>query len=200
MDSNHDIGKLFSNKLKNYQVAGSEADWQKISSKLGRANFVKFSLVTFNIYYLSAILIFAGSATYSGVKNFALTHKVQKLEKSIEAYQKTGILPVTEESSIDTTEFVEPEAPDHIESSAIPSIDLKQISEPLTKGRQEKKKIPSDTISAPKVDTVITTTSKVVLSDSFKVEKRIKKVKKTVYVKPDDIVKRDTVIISKPKK
>lgn len=200
MNSSHDIEKLFSSKLKNYQVTASDADWQKISRKLGRTNFLKFSVVTFNVYYLSAILLFAGTATYSGVKNYTLNHKVQKLEKSIAVYHKTGVFPEIEEA-IDTTLVPEPEEPELMQSTTLPSLELKKISESSHNAKPDAKHAAlTDTVVTPKADSVKTEAPKENKMDSVSVEKRVKRVKKTIYVKPTDVVKRDTVIISKPRK
>jgi hypothetical protein len=204
MEGSNDIEKLFSSKLKNYQVSASDADWQKISSKLGRNNFVKFSLVTFNIYYLSAILLFAGSATYSGVKNYTLTHKVQKLEKAITVYRETGVLPGIEDETVDTADVSQPEMPEPIQSTTNPSLNIRTIVAPTAKTKTENSvKTTIDTLStAPKADSSHIEKPNIANTDSSRVtvEKKIKKVKKTVFVKPSDVLKRDTVIISKPKK
>lgn len=199
MDSNHDIEKLFSSKLKNYQVSASEGDWQKISRKLGRNNFLKFSVVTFNIYYLSAILLFAGTASYSGIRNYSLNHKVKKLEQSIAIYHKSGVLPNIEEP-IDTAEIAEPEEPELIQSTTMPSLEMKRISEPAHKVTEENKTLVADTFVIPKADTAKMNIPTDFKKDSVATEKRVKRVKKTIYVKPTDVVKRDTVIISKPSK
>ncbi|HEX2937084.1 MAG TPA: hypothetical protein VHO72_17145 [Bacteroidales bacterium] len=199
MDNNHDIEKLFSGKLKNYQVAGSDADWQKISRKLGRNNFLKFSVVTFNIYYLSAIILFAGAASYSGVRNYTLNHKVQNLESSIEVYHKTGVMPNIEEN-IDTAQVPEPEQQELIQSTTIPSLELRKVAEPTHKADDAKERAIADTAITPKADTTKIEMPKESKKDSIMAGKRVKRVKKTVYVKPSDVIKRDTVIISKPRK
>jgi hypothetical protein len=94
MDQELNIEKLFSKKFEHFEVTTSEEDWLKLNSKLKRNNFLKFSLVTFNVYYLLALITFAVTATFSGLNNHKLTKKVDQLEKTIKTYQKKEfILP-----------------------------------------------------------------------------------------------------------
>ena|ERR1035437_3382622 len=92
MDQEYNIEKLFSKKFEHFEVTTSDEDWRKLNSKLRRNNFLKFSLVTFNVYYLLALITFAGTATYSGLTNHKLSKKVDQLEKTIKTYKKKELI------------------------------------------------------------------------------------------------------------
>jgi cell division protein FtsL len=88
MNQEIDIEKLFSGKFEHFEVNSSEEDWRQLSSRLKVSNFLKFSVMTFNIYYLVALFAFAGTATYSGIRNYALNKKIDQLETTIKAQEK----------------------------------------------------------------------------------------------------------------
>jgi len=190
MNQEIDIEKLFSAKFDHFEVKSSEEDWLKLSSKLSVSNFLKFSLITFNIYFIFGLLTIAGVATYSGLKYYRLTKKVHQLERTIEDFQKL--------EPAQTAPFVAP-------------IDTNQANVTKTNNSSEKRTIRAE-VQGKNVKTkeIVTNANPVpIIRDTAQVinalplqsdttnKNKIKKVKKTVTIKKDKVVIKDTVVITK---
>lgn len=92
-----DIEQLFSKKFEKYEVKSSEQEWLELSGKLSKVNFQKFSLTSFNIYYLSVMIALAGTTTFLGIKNYQMARKIYHLESTLQSLQKKEqLLPQTD--------------------------------------------------------------------------------------------------------
>jgi hypothetical protein len=63
IDHNH-LGNLFKKQIQNYQPEVTEEEWNTLELKLKKVNFLRFSLINFNIYYTLMLLscfIFSGA-------------------------------------------------------------------------------------------------------------------------------------------
>jgi hypothetical protein len=190
MNQEIDIEKLFSAKFDHFEVKSSEEDWLKLSSKLSVSNFLKFSLITFNIYFLFGLLTIAGVATYSGLKYYRLIKKVHQLEQTIEDFKKL--------EPIQNAPFVAP-------------IDTNQASVTKTNNSTEERTIRAEVQGKnAKTEEIVTNANPVqIIRDTAQVinalplqsdttnKNKIKKVKKTVTIKKDKVVIKDTVVITK---
>jgi hypothetical protein len=189
MDQELNIEKLFSKKFEHFEVKTSEEDWLTLNSKLKRSNFLKFSIVTFNVYYLLALLTFAGTATYSGFNNHKLTKKVNQLEQTIKTYQKSErIVPL---DSVKKTTLIEP--------------DQKKTIQNTTPLKTE------PTLAKPSVIKMLQPSTRVAINDSsLKINDnplqvdtpyvRKTKVVKSIVVKKSSVVLKDTMVIVKHSK
>jgi hypothetical protein len=54
----NNLGDLFKKQVLNYQSEVSEEEWNTLEVKLKKINFLRFSLINFNIYYCLMILSF----------------------------------------------------------------------------------------------------------------------------------------------
>jgi len=87
------IEQLFKQKFDHFEVQPSERVWKRVNSSLLRRHFMQFNLDSFNIYYLSAIII-AGALTVLSV-----THEKPGLKDPGGAYP-SGIESTTDESQV----------------------------------------------------------------------------------------------------
>jgi hypothetical protein len=81
------IDKLYSDKFSKYESNISDDEWAKLSIKLSKVNFLKFSFTTFNAYFLLAIVTFVAAVIYFGINNFNISKKNEKLNDKIETFQ-----------------------------------------------------------------------------------------------------------------
>ncbi len=195
MYNEQDIEKLFSKKFEKFEIKSSEEEWSRLSSKLSRSNFLKFSFVTFNVYYLLALLTFAGTATFTGYKNLRLTKEVKQLEQTIETYQKekpTQVLSVPLDSDRINPQIIKANKSGDAKTAVgnNPGLQGKNVNIEGVK--------PSNVVLAVK-DTSRKIDSKPVQVDTTN-SKKIKRVKKTIAIKKDKVVVKDTVVITKPSK
>ena len=194
------IENLFSKKFEKFEVKSSDQEWLELSSKLSKTNFLKFSFITFNVYYLMVLVTFAGTATFTGIRNMQLSNKVEKLEQAVQSYQikeQTNSSPATYSDSIKSL-------PTAIEENK-PAKNLNTIIETKKKDEPEikvKAKEEEKTVSPPPVNLPME-----VKDNSLKPEvpssvdsaskPKFRMVKKTLVVKPKPIVLKDTVVITK---
>jgi len=194
------IENLFSKKFEKFEVKSSDQEWLELSSKLSKTNFLKFSFITFNVYYLMVLVTFAGTATFTGIRNMQLYNKVEKLEQVVQSYQmkeQTNSSPATYSDSIKSK-------PAAIEENK-PAKTINTIIEDKKKAEPEikvKAKEEEKTVSLPPVNPPME-----VKDNSLKPEvpssvdsaskPKFRMVKKTLVVKPKPIVLKDTVVITK---
>jgi len=187
MDQELNIEQLFSKKFEHFEVKASEEDWIKLNSKLSRSNFLKFSIVTFNIYWLLALLAFAGTAIYSGVYNHKMTKKVKQLEQTIQTYQK----------DMDGENTVAPVGPEKKEAIL--------IERPHQTNNQKTPALhasPSNLVKAPiqmlqpssRVDSSININEEPLQTDSSSYHRKTKVVK-NIVVKKSSVIVKDTMVI-----
>ncbi len=188
------IDKLYSDKLSKFESNISAEDWTKLSTKLSRVNFFKFSLTSFNAYFLSAIVSFAAAAAYFGTNNLNLSEKIELLENKIELLQELQQKQQDKNESLplDTFKVEEPIIVEKVETKNeenITSPPKKEIIE--TEQQSEKLKIDSTAI---KKDSLVATKSD---TSTIKPKKNIRRIKKQVIIKQDKVVIKDTVVIKK---
>ena len=190
MEPDFNIEKLFSKKFEHFEVTASEEDWLQLNSKLWRSNFLKFSTLTFNIYYLLALITFAGTATYSGFNNHHLTKKVDQLEKTIKTYQRKNVtFPV---DSVKSSEiFIEPNPKKDV-SNRTPIKAEPTVAKVATVKMLQPVDRPAINDSALKIN------DNPIQIDSHLVRKT--KVVKSIIVKKNSVVVKDTMIITKQRK
>jgi len=175
------LDDIYKSKFKDYE-ASSSLDWGSINSKLKRKDFVRFNPMRFNLYYLLILISFSAFSSYSVVKNHILktenknlVKKVTGMNRSIDSLQNTVIyLPATINDQMEL--LINKNHPEIIGKG----IRLKDI--PLI--------IDADTLRnmQPAVaDTVTVNNSKDVQ------QKLVRKIKRTVVVKQNVVVKKDSL-------
>lgn len=70
------IGSMLKSSLGKYQEGEPIDPWQEFEKRVKRSNFFKFSLVTFNIYYFSIMIIFAFGAGFTTYKVINYNHQL----------------------------------------------------------------------------------------------------------------------------
>ncbi len=198
MDKKDDIEKLFSKKFEKFEVKSSEEEWIHLSSKLNKSNFLKFSFVTFNIYYLLVLATFAGTATFAGIKNIQLTKKVYRLEQTVQTYQNADQKKPLTDQSVDSAKVLLPLFKPE-ESKEVTKVEIKPANENRAKSI-EPASSPKNRVSTeiPKEikDTVKAPIININQSDTT-IKNKVRKVKKTLVVKPKTVVIKDTVVVTK---
>jgi len=188
MDNRKDyIDKLYSEKLGKFESKISTDDWSKLSPKLAKSNFLKFSFVTFNAYFLTAIVSFATAATYLGVNNIKQSKIIERLEDKIEVLQEQQIKNNIEPLLLDTFAIEEPEVDD------IEVVETKPIKKIEEKIEQLPKQLKGDSINTKKDSLVVAKPD----TSRIKPKKVIRRIKKKVFVKQDKVVIKDTVKVMK---
>ena len=192
MDSEKDfLDKLYSDKFEKFEFQSSGDDWANLNSKLGKSNFLKFSFATFNIFILGAVIAFAGSATYLGVNHILQNKKIETLEKKVEVLQKQINNSETNATFIDSASLK------NQKNTVITEIktEITKKDERKQNVEDEKKTLQETNI---KKDSIIINpdTSSIIKTDPQK----IKKIKKTVFIKQDKVIVADTVWVKKKKK
>jgi len=195
MDSEKDyIDKLYSEKFEKFEFHSSGDDWSKLNGKLGKSNFLKFSFATFNIFFLGALLAFAGTATFLGVTNIKKSEKIEELEKKVEIFQEkeNKSIPSLVDSIIIENQDNRTEISDEIKAlnAANKNEVLQKLSETKEKTIAPEIVIKKDSVHA-KTDSATHIKSE---------PPKINKVKKTIFIKKDKVVLKDTVVIKKKEK
>lgn len=217
MDNEKDyIDNLYSDKFKNFEFQSSSEDWDLLNSKLSKSNFFKFSFATFNMYFLVGFISFAATASYLGVTNIKLSKKNEILENKIEVLieqkKQNEVYPIL----IDSLEL------ENFEDE--PDIDIGQETEDNFENvevpENKKDKLIKPTIILPQInsknDSVYTKPDSLAIKlssnkDSAFVKpdssavivpkiQKVKRVKKTIYIKKKNVIITDTVVIKKKSK
>ena len=210
------IENLYSEKLGKFEYQTNNADWEALSAKLSKTNFMKFSFATFNVFYLGALLAFAGSSAYLGIANYTLSSKIQLLESKIEILSKNEeflkrniSIPNTFENQNVTLE----------NNKAINNKKTTKIANNEIVNKNAKTNSPQNKISTsqPSLHTKLANTNEAVntipqqasvkgeitnntidsLSTTNYEPQKIKRVLKTIFVKQNNVVLKDTVVIKK---
>lgn len=185
------IEKLYAQKFGHYEPQTSEDDWNKLNSKLSRSRFLKFSFTTFNIFYLTVLFAFASTVSYLGVENHQLNRKVQLLEENIETIhnqeRQTPQL-LSDTLSVEKQEVLqEPKNTTNVPASKPTEPQNIEYTSPRVSTILQNQVSKADSVSV-KLDTASTIKSE---------PPRIKRVKKTIFVKQDKIIVKDTFVITK---
>jgi hypothetical protein len=196
MDNEFDyIDKLYSEKFDKFEDQTSGSEWDRLDSQLGKSNFLKYGFATFNVFYLAAFLTFAGTATFLGVKSIKQSTEIRKLEHKVEVLQKqvnqNETYPVLADSAATKSQEEKPE--NKIETKPV---EKKETSIAIQNINNSKENLSSNkpTLNLKK-DSVYT---KLDTSSTIKKEPvKINRVKKTVYIKKDNVIVKDTVRIKK---
>lgn len=185
------LEKLYAAKLGNYEPQTSEDDWIKLNSKLSRSRFLKFSFTTFNIFYLAVLFAFAGAVTYMGIENRNLNRKVQLLKENIETIHKQA--PQTPPFFSDTLSVIKQEILQEAKNTTTPP-----VSKPTEPQKIEYTSPQVSTTLQIHVSKADSVSVKLDTASAIKSEpQRIKRVKKTIFVKQDKIIVKDTFVITK---
>jgi hypothetical protein len=194
---NDDIDKLFSKKFEKFEVKPSEGEWLELSPKLSRFNFLRFSFVTFNIYYLTVIVLFAGTATFTSVRNIQLSQKVDHLEQSLKIYQKNEETKKISVPSPEVEDVSKPVSSKTHEFAVKKSKPSKNVESSLPSTYSESENPEKHNTQKEIKDTAQISTQIFNRPDTL-AKIKVKKIKKTFVIKPRVvIVKKDTVVITK---
>jgi hypothetical protein len=200
MHHTEDIERLFSNKFNSFEVKTSKAEWISLNAKLKRLNFLKFSFANFNIYYLSIILVLAGSSAYLTIHNTTLKKKIQQLESQVQSSKM--ILP---SAQVDKKLVVVPDESEIIckpSETNTPTTDVYSKSKSVLTSKRTAVSISNlvktDTIKPVRTENSAKDSVKSVAGIPVDSTIRIRKVKKTVYIKPGSVVLKDTIVVPKP--
>ena len=182
------LDKLYSNKFSKFESNISADDWTKLSTKLGKTNFLKFSFTTFNAYFLGVIVSLASAGAYLGVNNVSLLKKNEKLEDKIEVLKEQQIKNDIDPLVVDTFIIEEPEVDENTEVN-----DIIFETKPIKRIEEKAEQLPDQL----KVDLVNTKKDSLVLvkpdTSIVKHKKVIRRIKKKVFVKQDKVIIKDTV-------
>jgi hypothetical protein len=78
--------------IKNLLKSPSEGEpvfpWHELEGRVKRSNFFKFSMMTFNVYYLSLILTFAMAGGFAAYKAIDFSKKMVDKNKTIEQKER----------------------------------------------------------------------------------------------------------------
>jgi hypothetical protein len=188
------IDKLYSEKFEKFEFQNSDEEWNRLNSKLGRSNFLKFSFATFNMYFLIIFVAFAGTASYLGVTSIKKSQEIKKLEEKLEILQKQGnknqinliysdsLLNENEKNNQEKLKTINVEKKRESYQNAI------DIHENNLKNIQQ--------LNQTKDSVLINQDTSSLIKP---VTPKIKRVKKTVFIKKDKVILQDTVIIKKGK-
>jgi hypothetical protein len=194
MDNDNYIDKLFSEKFEKFESQTLEEDWNKLNSKLSKSNFLKFSVATFNVFYLAVFLSFAGTATYFGVNNAIKSNKIKTLENKVEVLQKQ--VNKNEIPNLNIDSIVTEKKDDKPELNNNKALNIKAKNE-----------VPQN-ISNDKVNVMTNLPQLSLKKDSVSIKpdsslvnkpntQKITRVKKTIVIKKDKVLLKDTVRIKK---
>jgi hypothetical protein len=197
MNDEQNIEKLFSKKFEKFEIKSSDEEWTRLSSKLSMSNFLRFSFATFNVYYLLALICFAGTAAITCINNYNLTKKIEHLEQSIETYQKRDSIRNLPTVPIDSAHLYEDAIKNTPEHKKEINTDLSIKNTPESAKKDENLNQPSNML-----ETIQDTTKKKEIkpTQSDSVSHKMKKVKKTVTIKKESVVVKDTIVITKQNK
>jgi hypothetical protein len=213
------IENLYSNTFGNYEDNPSNDEWDALNSKLSRLNFLKFSFTTFNVFYLFVILLFASTTAYLGMNNYILISKNKALEIQIIKLNHSNNrnnIPIN-------TATTKQDINDNNNAFTLTSNKAKNNNQGTTKSKQvennnngskinslQKKEINgNDALESTVIGNEVTKSNSIVAgtvtesgkADSTKVEivapQKIKKVRKTVFIKQAQVVVKDTIVIKK---
>lgn len=195
------IGELFSKKFEKFEVKSSDQEWLELSSKLSKSNFLKFSFITFNVYYLMALVAFAGTATFTGIRNIQLSQKVQNLEQTVKSYQKQEEVTSSPAQYSDSVMSQPATSMEEIKPSKTinAKIENRKKEEPAIKEKSDEveKNNNQPLPNSPAEVKDNSVKSAVMTSVDTTNKPRFRKVKKTLVVKPNPVVVKDTVVITK---
>jgi hypothetical protein len=219
------IENLYSTKFDDFNSQTSKEEWNKLDIKLSRANFLKFSFTSFNVFYLAVFMSFAGMASYFGVTSYLQSKKIEALENDIALLRKQGNEIAIALKSRDTLYFVNKQNKTEIKNESTSKnmektsnrndaiyTEIKQNNTGIKNGGKPvdiSKKVEMSLKSENTNKNVSTTFSpQTIKPDSLckKVDsiialkpeaQKVKRVKKTVYLKQDNIVIKDTLVIKK---
>lgn len=195
------IKDLYSKKFENFEVKTSDDQWLKLNSKLRRKNFMRFGISTINIFYLTIFFVFAGSTVYFGINNQHLSKRILDLENDANSVGlKDSLSPKLEEEVkvIDTVS---------IESLHADTISNQKHKVKTVKKNVSKPEFVKDTMKNvlyPELNDHVKDSSFNKGSDTTHVripaKPVVKHVKKTVLVKQNKVVIKDTVVIKRSSK
>jgi hypothetical protein len=213
-----DIEQLFSKKFEKYEAGSSEQEWLDLSVKLSKVNFLKFSFVSFNIYYLAVIITLAGTTAYSGFKNHQLSRKVHQLESSIQSIQQEKQLNSTTDKPVNSLEIkklndvaITDDARKDKTAATVAKSKIEIEDKPMAKkdasirGKStddfrpqiNEAKAESPTKQNAEIEQNKKETVSNEMSDSISETKIKKIVKKTLVIKHKSVIVKDTVIVTK---
>lgn len=218
-----DIGQLFKDSFNEYEVHEPGGEWAAIEAKLSFGNFMHFGLFNFNVYYA---LLITGSIAINVILgiNYFSPKQNENINNIIPS--DSSMFINQQDSIIDKTKFEFKDEPKDKEIKSENSVynQKKKIIE-IEKSSNQKNATVDDVIvidnpdpKTPepennniKIDSLPNQADGIILSDSISNNKELDTVihkpetpkeiiKKTITIKPEDIIERDTVVIYKKRK
>jgi len=198
-NENDFIDKLYSEKLGDNKFQTTSEEWDLLNAKLSKSNFLKFSFTSFNIIYLAVLVSFAGTALFFGVGYHFQSKKIQNLEQTITILNDKKNDSLIQTINEDTVSA----------NNTDRENEIVKTNEPVLIGKKTKNQARNQIISANDSIVKLTLSAKTDTSQAAKVDTttllrpeppKIKRIKKTVFVKQDNVVIKDTVVINKKSK
>jgi hypothetical protein len=143
-------------------------------------------VATFNVYYLLALITFAGTATYSGFSNHKLENKINTLEQTIQTYQK-------KENSI------QPDTPKN--NTPIKTIEHPSTVQNNTPNKATTTKAPTIKMLQPSGNSGLSDSSVKINDNPIQIDSPVKKPKivKSIIIKKTSVIVKDTVVVKQVK-
>lgn len=217
-NSNNAIEKLYSTTFTDFEDTPPNEDWSALSTKLDRVNFLKFSFSSFNVFYLFALLTLICSTAYLGVNNYLLLTKNTLLEMQIETLNRSAHIndvldqtnithiPNDVHGKINTSTESLKNIQNSMSSSNVNQqfeANNRSIFESVPMSDINSTKISEPAIVKPDVaksnDTKMTIEASIPDSSTLNLapSNAIRKVRKTIYVKQNHVIVKDSIINNK---
>jgi hypothetical protein len=167
---------IFKAKFRNFESKPDAGEWESLNAKLTKVNFFKFNISSFNIYYATLIL----SLTIVGSVFFFSENTAKNASVIKEKEFKTIVMPKVPDKNNTINNSNNRTFTNEKDKSKKTMLSSRHIADSVIK--------PKDTVAMAQINTKNA-------NDSLPVRKVVKVVRKTVVIKPDPIIKRDTVKI-----
>lgn len=203
MDSGKNyIDKLYSEKFEEFEMKTASDDWAALSTKLARANFIKFSLATFNVYYLAAMVVLTATVVFFAVTNLNLNDKIENLENKINQSENPEVINFQEDPNVDSSSVGSIVSEAEMIDKALPQKEAKKNQDEIKNVGKNKILKAEETSKIEEKDTLASNVNPIIVEtpDSIAIKAsttKIKRIKKTVFVKKEQVIVNDTVKINK---
>ena len=197
--SDNNIDRLFLEKFESFRIELKENDWHITSLLLTRYNFLKFALLRFNIYYLSAIITFGSLSTYTIFKNKKINSNVKQPQQTIQQYNNEPVNISTSQDTIPREVKNNGNKEESQKKSSVIQNKTLTDSSTQTKVNQHNESISinnsaENTSIKSQKDTAQKLNSTIVTTDTS-TKRRVKTIKKVIVIKPHNVIVKDTVQI-----
>ncbi len=128
MKFKHDnIDDFFKDAFSTHNIKDGEISWFDIDKKVSRNNFLRFSIVNFNVYYLITIVCTVLLTGYVGLENFRtkkiLENNLQNQQRTVQVITDTVYQVKTKYEIIEQEIIQEPEKKEYYELQDVSKVD-----------------------------------------------------------------------------